>query len=249
MGPALLPVTATLLALAGIRSGETVVDVGCGAGTLTFAAAAAAGPGGRVYGVDPAVSALVAGRARRESAVRWVCGTAARLPLAAGTADKTLNGPGLHLVADLRPVLDEQARVLRDAGRLAASAWGAFAAGPEEAAFAEALAAHGVDAEAYGGRLAFDGTFHPGADLAALLRAAGLRIVHEGTDVVPVRLPDAASYAAWRLGFAPPPAGSAPVARESPAGRAVVAAVAAALGPEPVAVPAVVHSVTANPQA
>jgi SAM-dependent methyltransferase len=179
-----------------------------------------------------------------------VCGTATRLPFTAGSADKILNGSSLHLVPDLRPALAEQARVLRDFGRVAASAWGAFAAGPEEAAFAEALAAHGVDAEAYGGRLAFDGSFHPGADLAALFREVGLRIVHEGTDAVPVRLPDAGAYAAWRLGFAPPAAPAAPAAAapDSPAGRAVVAAVAAALGPEPVAVPAVVHSVTANPQ-
>jgi SAM-dependent methyltransferase len=243
-GPVLLPVTATLLALAGIRSGETVVDVGCGAGTLTFPAAAAAGPTGRVYGVDPSAAALVAARARRESPARWVRAAAERLPFASASAHKVLNGPALHLLPDLAPVLAEQARILRDGGRMTASAWGAFAAGPEEAAFAEALAAQGGDVAAYGGRLAFDGTFRPGADLPALLREAGLRLAHEAADAVTVRLPDAAAYAAWRLTFAPVSAATlAPRAA-----RALVAAVAAALGPEPVAVPAVVHSATANPQ-
>ncbi|MDQ1711341.1 MAG: malonyl-CoA O-methyltransferase [Frankiaceae bacterium] len=237
-GPSLLPVAATLLALAGIRTGETVVDVGCGSGWLTHPAAAAAGADGEVYGVDPSLTALAEGRARRPSGVRWVCAQAARLPLATGIADKVLNGPALHLLPDVRAMFAEQARVLSGWGRVAASAWGAFAAGPEEAAFAEALAAYGADPATYAARLVAGGTPRPGADLPALLREAGLRVVHETTDEVTVRLPDAAAYAAWRLGFAHPTTSAANV----------VAFVAAALGPEPVAVPAVVHSATASPQ-
>jgi SAM-dependent methyltransferase len=239
-GPSLLPVAATLLALAGIRSGETVVDVGCGDGLLTHPAAAAAGATGRVYGVDASSASLAAARARRPSAVRWVQGAATALPLLGGSADKVLNGPALHRHADLRPVLAEQARLLGDAGRVAASAWGVFAAGPEEAAFAAVLSALGAAPASYAGPLVLDGVARGGAELGSVLRDAGLRLVHEATDQVTLRLPDAASYAAWRLGFAPP--------LDPAVSRAVVAAVAAALGPEPVAVPALVHSATARPQ-
>jgi SAM-dependent methyltransferase len=238
--PSLLPVAATLLALAGIRSGETVVDVACGTGFVTHAAAAAAGATGRVYGVDASAGSLVAARARRESSARWVAADAAALPFPAGVADKVLNGPGLHRHPDLRPVLAEQARVLGGWGRLVACAWGAFAAGPEEAAFAAALAAAGATPDAYAASLVLDGVPRPGADLGAVLRDAGLRVVHQATDAVTVRLPDGAAYAAWRLAFAAPLA--------PPVASAVAGAVLAALGPGPVAVPAVVHSATANPQ-
>src|SRR5258708_39965792 len=41
------------LNLAGLKSGEVVLDVGCGTGTLAIAAKRLVGPAGRVYGSDP----------------------------------------------------------------------------------------------------------------------------------------------------------------------------------------------------
>jgi ubiquinone/menaquinone biosynthesis C-methylase UbiE len=107
-------VVATLLALAGVRDGDRVLDAGCGAGALTFPAAAAAGPKGRVFGVDDDAAALVSARERRPSRVGWVRADSARLPFADGTLDKVLSARDGE-----RAPFAEYARVLKPGGRLA----------------------------------------------------------------------------------------------------------------------------------
>ena len=65
------PVSDLLVRAAGLRPGQAVLDVGCGAGACLFAAARAVGPEGHVTGID-----LAAGMLARAAA------TAARLGLA-----------------------------------------------------------------------------------------------------------------------------------------------------------------------
>ena len=120
MDEALLAVAATVLALAGIREGEVVADLVCGTGWLTHPAVAAAGPAGRVFGVDADPASLALARDRRASAVLWIQGDVTRLPFGPGTVDKILCGPtGSGLAA----VLADVARVLVPGGRVVVSSW------------------------------------------------------------------------------------------------------------------------------
>jgi SAM-dependent methyltransferase len=236
--PSPLPVAATLLALAGIRTGETVVDAGCGTGALTPPPAAAAGETGRVYGVDADPALLAAARDRRPSRVVWVRADPSRLPVGGGCVDKLLCGTALHALPDVAAALAEYARVLRPGGRIAVAAWAELRGGTEAAVHA-ALSADGGDGAAPDRRalLRAGGVVYPAATLPHLIRAAGLRVVHETEDEVGVAFEGAVPYAAWRLSFTSLPEGERPAA---------AARLAALLPDEPLVATASVQYATAT---
>jgi len=249
VAPSLLPVAATLLALAGIRDREVVVDVGCGTGLLTHPAAAAAGPGGRVYGVDPDPDLLAVARARRTSPVAWIRAGGGRLPFAAGSVDKVLCGVVLHRLRDVRPVLAEWARVLAPGGRVAVGAWASFLPSAAEDAVLTALSEHGVDPAACERRASLlAGDVAWGAEaLPALLRADGLRVTNEAAGEATVPFVGAGAYAAWRLSLLPT-ASVLQAASDVRSLRASVAERTVALhGSGPVIVHSGIHYATASP--
>jgi len=109
--------------LARIAPGESVLDVGCGTGTLAIAAARAAGPTGAVHGLDPSLDLLARAqkKARRAGVdVTFASGTGERLPYADDSFDVVLStlvfhhlpGPAVH------STFSEMRRVLRPNGRL-----------------------------------------------------------------------------------------------------------------------------------
>lgn len=111
-----------LLEPAHLRSGESVLDVGCGTGTLALAARRAVGRG-EVQGVDP--SAAMVERARHKAAkagvdVRFEVAFVQALPFEDGRFDVVLSTLMLHHVpADERPAaIAEMRRVLKPGGRL-----------------------------------------------------------------------------------------------------------------------------------
>jgi ubiquinone/menaquinone biosynthesis C-methylase UbiE len=110
--------------LDGLAPGATVVDVGCGTGTLAIALAAG---GAEVIGVDgdPEVLALARAKAGAE-AVQWRKGTATALPLAGESADRVVMSLLLHHLdaGAKRTALAEAVRVLRPGGRLHVADWG-----------------------------------------------------------------------------------------------------------------------------
>ena len=110
---------------AALRPGETVLDLGSGAGFDAFLAAREVGPTGRVIGVDMTPEML--DRARRNAAatgnanVEFREGRIEALPVADGSVDVVVSNCVINLVPDKAAVFREVARVLGPGGRMVVS--------------------------------------------------------------------------------------------------------------------------------
>lgn len=115
------PAAHRLVDLAAVGAGDTVVDIGCGTGSVAFETAAR---GAHVIGVDPAERLLAVARSRAgDSDLEFRSGTATELPLEDGSADVLLSSFGLIFSPDPRGVAAELARVMAPVGRIMFTAW------------------------------------------------------------------------------------------------------------------------------
>jgi SAM-dependent methyltransferase len=112
-------------AVAELRPGETVLDLGSGAGLDVLLSAARVGPAGKAYGVDMTEEMLALARANAQRAgatnVEFLKGRIEEVPLPAGTVDVVISNCVVNLSLDKPAVFAELARVLRPGGRLGIS--------------------------------------------------------------------------------------------------------------------------------
>ncbi|MGH8261538.1 MAG: class I SAM-dependent methyltransferase [Steroidobacteraceae bacterium] len=112
-----------LLDLSHLRSGESVLDVGCGTGTLAILAKETVGQSGTVCAVDPSREMLIRARAKAARAgaeIRFENAAAQALPFEASSFDVALSTIMLHHLGRLarRELAAELRRVVRPGGRV-----------------------------------------------------------------------------------------------------------------------------------
>jgi arsenite methyltransferase len=112
-------------AVADLHEGETVLDLGSGAGADVLISARRVGPSGTAIGLDMTDEMLELARANASQAgvtnAEFVKGYIEDIPLADGSVDVVISNCVINLAADKGKVLRETARVLRDGGRFAVS--------------------------------------------------------------------------------------------------------------------------------
>lgn len=112
-------------AVADLHRGETVLDLGSGAGADVLIAARRVVPGGRAIGLDMTTEMLELARRNAAEAgdtnVEFLEGHLEDIPLPDATVDVVISNCVINLAADKHVVLQEAARVLRLGGRFAVS--------------------------------------------------------------------------------------------------------------------------------
>ncbi len=112
-------------AVADLRPGETVLDLGSGAGADVLISARRVAPGGRAIGLDMTTEMLDLARRNAAEAgvtnVQFIQGYLEDIPLPDGSVDIVISNCVINLAADKQVVLREAARVLRSRGRFAVS--------------------------------------------------------------------------------------------------------------------------------
>ncbi len=186
------PVSTELLRTADLQPGERVLDVACGTGIITRAAAEAVGPAGSVCGIDVAPDMLEVARsiAAEGPAIDWREADAASVPLPADTFDVVLCQMGLMFMEDRAAALEEMHRLLAGGGRIVINTPGQIQ--PLFESMEQAIVEH-LNPE-LGGFVRAVFSMHDPDALAALLRDAGFVAVESKEYQAVFSLPGPAEF-------------------------------------------------------
>jgi SAM-dependent methyltransferase len=110
-------------ALAELKTGEVVLDLGSGGGIDVILSARRVGPAGKAYGLDMTDEMLDVARANQKKAgvenVEFLKGEMEEIPLSGESVDVVISNCVINLSPDKKRVLQEAYRVLKPGGRLA----------------------------------------------------------------------------------------------------------------------------------
>ncbi|HKP47368.1 MAG TPA: class I SAM-dependent methyltransferase [Pyrinomonadaceae bacterium] len=176
------PLTRALIETAGIEEGQSVLDIGGGAGEPSLTIAKKVGPSGRVAFTDPVAGMVESTKAeahRRDlSNIDFHQTSAERLPFADNTFDAAVSRLSAMFFTDIDVALREVLRVVKPGGSLAFLVWASREFNPFFSVITEVLnqfvPADEEDENAPG---AF--RFATPGKLAAVLKSAGAADVHE----------------------------------------------------------------------
>jgi ubiquinone/menaquinone biosynthesis C-methylase UbiE len=162
-----------LIEIAGVRSGDAVLDVACGTGIVARTAADIVGSDGRVVGVD-LNEAMLTVAARVRPGIEWRQGDVAKLPFADGVFDAVLCQMALMFFPDRARAVGEMTRVTKPDGTVAVCVPASLDAQPAYGPFV-AMAARHAGPEA----VSLLSTYWACGDLGELtdvVESAGLRV-------------------------------------------------------------------------
>ncbi|AWB34002.1 class I SAM-dependent methyltransferase [Orrella marina] len=188
------PWTRVLLAHASPQSGERVLDLACGTGSVARQVAPLVGESGHVVALDVNAEMLAVGMAQpapQGGTIDWREGDATSLELPEREFDLVLCQQGLQFFSDQVGALHGMCRVLRHSGRVGISVWQSLHRHPLYEALFMATARH-LDIAVADVDIAF--SLSDSDELYRLLEFVGFQDVEVRTSALEIRLPDAKRF-------------------------------------------------------
>lgn len=202
------PFAEALVEWAAPPAGVTVVDVGCGTGAATRAAAHFVGSAGRVVGIDVNAGMIAEATmldAHKNLPIEWHEGSAYDLPLPDQSVDVVYSAQVLQFLADKAKAMQEKRRILKQGGLVALSAWCELEENPYFHAMVETITDHiGADV-AVGLKAAF--ALPHAATLQSLLETCGFDEIEITQRQIDLPLPKLNEFVPRHIGATPMAAG------------------------------------------